>query len=264
LIRTDGKVDAVVTKAIAKAASHTNLSLLQKTTEKLPDGTWRFREDPPILTRVDQKTRQQIIEALHTYSSTLPRERQFMLTKYRVADVALRVVGVGSVGTRAYLVLLFGNGESDPLFLQVKEAIAPAHGPYVPDKLTEFAHQGKRVVIGQRVLQASSDVMLGWTNIGSIPFYVRQMKNMKGSIPLEWLSGSSFEYYGWACGALLARGHARVGDPAAIAGYCGTSATLGNSLALWAEAYADQTVLDHAALVNACKKDSKVQAMMGK
>ena len=264
LIKADAKVDAILAKAVDKAARQTNLSLLQKTAEKLPDGIWRLREDPPILTRVDQKTRQQVIEALRGYSSTLPRERQFMLKKYRVVDVALRVVGVGSVGTRAYLVLLFGSGENDPLFLQVKEAIPPAHGPYLPGNLTEFAHQGKRVVIGQHLLQSSSDVMLGWTNIGSIPFYVRQMKNMKGSIPVEWLSGSSFGYYGWACGALLARGHARVGDAAAIAGYCGNSTTFANALALWAEAYANQTVLDHAALVNACKKDSKVQEMMGK
>jgi uncharacterized protein (DUF2252 family) len=240
------------------------LGLLQKAAEKLPDGTWRFREDHPILKRVNQKTRQQIIEALHGYTSTLHRERQFMLKKYRFVDAALRVVGVGSVGTRAYLVLLFGNSENDPLFLQLKEATAPAHGPYVPGDLTEFSHQGRRVVTGQRLLQSSSDVMLGWTNIGSIPFYVRQMKNMKGSIPVEWLSGSSFEYYAWACGALLARGHARVGDAATIAGYCGNSPILGNALTLWAETYANQTVLDHAALVNACKKDSKVQAMMGK
>jgi uncharacterized protein (DUF2252 family) len=187
-----------------------------------------------------------------------------MLSKYRVADVAHRAVGIGSVGTRAYLVMLFGNGETDPLFLQLKEAIPPAHEPYVPDNLTEFAHQGKRVVVGQRILQASSDVMLGWTNIGHRDFYVRQMKNMKGSIPLEWLSGTAFNFYGWACGALLARAHARVGDSAVIAGYCGKASILGDALARWAESYADQTILDHAALVAAFKNDRRVQAMMGK
>jgi uncharacterized protein (DUF2252 family) len=264
LIRTDTKIDAVVRKSIAKAEGQTNVTFLSKVAEKLSSGRWQFREDPPILTRVDQKTRLAVIDALHRYAPTLPRERQFMLSKYRVIDVAHRVVGIGSVGTRAYLVLLFGNGETDPLFLQVKEAVSPAHEPYVPDNLTEFSHQGKRVVVGQRILQASSDVMLGWTNIGRRDFYVRQMKNMKGSIPLEWLSGSTFNFYGWACGALLARAHARVGDSATIAGYCGKPNVLGDSLALWAEAYADQTVLDHAALVSAFRNDRRVQAMMGK
>jgi uncharacterized protein (DUF2252 family) len=264
LAKTDKKVDAVVRKAIANAAEQTNATLLNKVAEKLPNGQWRFHEDPPVLTRVDKKTRDRVIAALHRYAPTLPRERQFMLSKYRVADVAHRAVGIGSVGTRAYLVMLFGNGETDPLFLQLKEAIPPAHEPYVPDNLTEFAHQGKRVVVGQRILQASSDVMLGWTNIGHRDFYVRQMKNMKGSIPLEWLSGTAFNFYGWACGALLARAHARVGDSAVIAGYCGKASILGDALARWAESYADQTILDHAALVAAFKNDRRVQAMMGK
>jgi len=138
-----------------------------------------------------------------------------------------------------------------------------AHAPYAPRVLEEFAHEGKRIVTGQRALQASTDVMLGWTSIGSTPFYVRQMKNMKGSIPIEWLSGTSFSFYAWACGAILARAHARTTDPAAVAGYCGKSAVLGDSLALWAESYGDQTVLDHAALVATFKNDRKVQALMG-
>jgi hypothetical protein len=106
--------------------------------------------------------------------------------------------------------------------------------------------------------------MLGWTQIGQMPFYVRQMKNMKSSIPLEWLSGSAFNFYTWACGTILARAHARTTDAAKIAGYCGKSTTLDNALALWAELYADQTVLDHAALAKAVKNDRRVQAMIGK
>ena len=144
-----------------------------------------------------------------------------MLSRYRVADVAHRVVGVGSVGTRAYLALLFGNGDNDPLFLQVKEAALPAHGPYVPQLPKEFLHNGKRVVLGQKGLQASNDPMLGYTDIDGRHYYVRQMKNLKASIPVEWLTGASFNFYAWACGALLARAHARVGDAARIAGYCG-------------------------------------------
>jgi uncharacterized protein (DUF2252 family) len=184
-----------------------------------------------------------------------------MLKKYRIADVAHRVVGLGSVGTRAYLVLLFGNGDSDPLFLQVKEATEPVHRPFLSAALEEFSHHGKRVVTGQAALQASTDVMLGWTQIGRRPFYVRQMKNMKSSIPVEWLTGTAFNFYSWACGAVLARAHARTTDAAIIAGYCGKSAALDDALAIWAEVYADQTVLDHAALVKALKNDKKVQAL---
>jgi uncharacterized protein (DUF2252 family) len=264
LVQVDAKTKAVFRKAVDKASTQTNLTLLNKVAEKLPNGGWQFRQDPPVLTRVDNKTRQEIIEALHDYAPTLYRERQFMFTKYHVIDVAHRVVGVGSVGTRAYLVLLFGSSENDPLFLQVKQGMPAAHAPYAPPGLEEFAHDGKRIVTGQRALQASIDVMLGWTSIGSTPFYVRQMKNMKGAIPIEWLSGVSFNFYAWACGAILARAHARTADAAAIAGYCGKSNVLADALALWAEAYANQTVLDHAALVNAFKSDREVQAMMGK
>ena len=264
LINMDAKSEAVSSKAVAKAAQQTNISLLSKVAERGRDGSWRFRNDPPILTRVDAKTHKAVSDSLHAYAATLPRERQFMLTRYRVADIAHRVVGVGSVGTRAYLVLLFGNGDNDPLFLQVKEAIVPVHAQFAGKQLEEFSHQGKRVVIGQHVLQASTDVMLGWTQMGALPFYVRQMKNMKGSIPLEWMSGSAFNFYAWACGAILARAHARTTDAAQIAGYCGKSSVLDEALALWAELYANQTVLDHAALVKAVKSNRQVQAMMGK
>jgi uncharacterized protein (DUF2252 family) len=259
--KMDAKSQAVSRKLLAKAATQTNAMLLRKVAGKLADGHWRFRENPPVLTRVDSSTRRSVEEALEAYASTLPREREFMLKKYRIADVAHRVVGLGSVGTRAYLVLLFGNGDSDPLFLQVKEATEPVHRPFLSAALEEFSHHGKRVVTGQAALQASTDVMLGWTQIGRRPFYVRQMKNMKSSIPVEWLTGTAFNFYSWACGAVLARAHARTTDAAIIAGYCGKSAALDDALAIWAEAYADQTVLDHAALVKALKNDKKVQAL---
>ena len=264
LIKTDAKSKAFASKAVDKAARQTNTTLLSKVADREKNGQWHFREDPPVLRRVDAKTRASVIRALDDYSATLSRERQFMLTRYRVADVAHRVVGVGSVGTRAYLVLLFGNGDRDPLFLQVKEAIVPAHAPFLPNPLANLEHQGMRVVMGQRAIQSSTDVMLGWTQIGPLPFYVRQMKNMKGSIPLEWLSGTTFYFYAWACGALLARAHARTSDAALIHGYCGSSSVLDQALAQWAEAYTVQTVKDHAELVNAVKSDRKVQEMMGK
>jgi len=171
-----------------------------------------------------------------------------MLSRYRVVDVAHRVVGVGSVGTRAYLALLMGKNDDDPLFLQIKEASIPAHAPYLPQRKVAFEHEGQRVVIGQRALQASSDVMLGWTNMDGRPYYVRQMKNLKAGVPIEWMTGDAFDYYVWACGALLARAHARTSEAAIISGYCGTSKVLRESFAEWAERYGDQNQIDHARL----------------
>ncbi|HEY7096666.1 MAG TPA: DUF2252 domain-containing protein [Terriglobales bacterium] len=262
LVHIDAKSAAVFKKAVAKAGQQTNATLLTKSSERGVDGAWRLIEEPPVLTRVNPAAREKVIDALNEYSKTLTRERRYMLGRYHVVDVAHRVVGVGSVGTRAYLALLFGNGDNDPLFLQVKEAISPAHLPYVPPLPNEFAHQGRRVVSGQRALQASSDILLGWTSIDGRPFYVRQMKNMKGSIPVEWLSGESFNFYAWACGAILARAHSRTGDAACIAGYCGNSGVLDEAFATWAESYGDQTEADHAALVKAIKS-GRVKAITG-
>jgi uncharacterized protein (DUF2252 family) len=176
-----------------------------------------------------------------------------MLGRYHVVDVVHRVVGIGSVGTRAYLVLLFGNGHDDPLFLQVKEATTAAHAPYLAPQLHESSHQGRRVVIGQHALQSSSDVLLGWTTIDGRPFYVRQMKNMKGSIPTECLSEECFNAYTRACGAILARAHARTSDAAVLAGYCGNSGALDSAFADWAESYGDQVEADHEVLVAGIK-----------
>jgi uncharacterized protein (DUF2252 family) len=225
--------------------------LLRKVTDHDTNGSWTFRNDPPVLTQVDKATKQKVIKSLNDYALTLSRERRIMLNRYHVIDVAHRVVGVGSVGTRAYLVLLFGNGEDDPLFLQVKEACIPAHAPFVPALPKEMKHNGWRVIVGQRALQASSDPMLGYTTIDGRDYYVRQMKNLKASVPIEWLTGPSFNFYAWACGIILARAHARTSDPARIAGYCGNSAVLDNALATWAESYGTQTEKDHAALVDA-------------
>ncbi|MEG9434104.1 DUF2252 domain-containing protein [Terriglobus sp. ADX1] len=263
LAKVDPKSRAVWSKATAKAERQTNETFLNKVAEKV-SGHWRFREEPPILTRVDSTIRDSVEKALIEYADTLNLERRFMLSRYRIADVAHRVVGVGSVGTRAYLAMLFGNADSDPLFLQVKEAIVPALAPYIERRgHVLISHEGERIVTGQRALQASTDVMLGWTQIDGRPFFVRQMKNMKGSIPIEWLSGDAFYFYVWACGAILARAHARTTDAALLSGYCGNSGVLDDALATFAEAYGDQTVLDHAALVHAVKNDRAVQQMMG-
>jgi hypothetical protein len=204
------------------------------------DGGWRFFEEPPVLTRVDDETARKIVGGFADYCETLPTARRYMLKRYKVVDIAHRIVGVGSVGTRAYLALMFGSGDADPVFLQVKEA-APAT---------------------QRALQSSIDVLLGSTTIDGRPYYVRQMKNMKASIPLEWLVGEPFEEYAFICGAILARAHARTGDVAKIANYCGKSEGLDEALADFAEAYGDQTERDHDLLVKAIKA-GKIAAVEG-
>ena len=253
IAKVDPKSKAVFAKTVAKALRTDNRTLMPKVADKDAKGKWTFRNDPPILTTVPRATKEKIIEVLNRYSLTLSTERRLMLGRYHVEDVAHRVVGVGSVGTRAYLVLLFGVGDDDPLFLQVKESVSPAHAPYLPPLPDEFRHQGKRVVIGQRALQASSDPMLGYTDWDGRDYMVRQMKNLKASIPVEFLTGASFNFYAFACGAILARAHGRTGDPARIAGYCGNSTTLDDALAEWAESYGDQTEEDHARLVASIK-----------
>jgi uncharacterized protein (DUF2252 family) len=259
IAKPDAKSKAVIEKTMAKALRTDNRNLLPKIADKDANGVWTFRNDPPVLTKVTEATKKKVIGALNKYADSLPRERRIMLNRYHVADVAHRIVGVGSVGTRAYLALLFGNGENDPLFLQVKESVQAAHAPYLPPISAEFRHNGKRVVVGQRSLQASSDPMLGYTSIDGRDYYVRQMKNLKASIPVEWLTGSSFNFYAWACGSLLARAHSRTGDPARISGYCGGSKVLSEALTTWAESYGDQTVSDHAALLSAIQS-GKIKA----
>ncbi len=254
LVKWELKSHDVFAQAALHAKRNTSKRLLPRVAQQEADGHWRFVADPPTLTRVDDATVAAVVASLTEYVETLTPERRFMMKRYRVADVAHRVVGVGSVGTRTYLVLLFGAGADDPLFLQVKEALRPALAGQVPALPSHLSHEGRRVVFGQRFLQASSDVLLGWTSIADRPFYVRQMRNMKGSLLLRSLTWGAFHSYSWACGALLARAHARTGDIAKIAGYCGNSKVLDHALADFAEAYGDQTERDHAALVAAIKQ----------
>lgn len=261
-IRIDGESQGVVRKAVEKARKRTNQTLLARVGERRVDGGWRFREDPPILTRVDDEIREAIISGLEHYADTLPRERRFMLSRYHVVDVAHRVVGVGSVGTRAYVALLCGNSDQDVLFLQVKEAVRPAHAPYLPGMPEPYAsHEGERVIYGQRLLQAVGDPLLGWTSIADRPFYVRQMKNMKGEIPVSCMTGQPLLYFSWAYGALLARAHARTGDAAAIAGYCGKDrhADLREALADWASAYGERNQADYETFLAAIA-DGRLEA----
>jgi len=244
---------AAARQAVLKATEQTNLHLREQMAQRRPDGGWEFRDDPPVLTRVDSATAAKIVAGLSAYTQTVMPERRALLRCYRVADIAHRVVGVGSVATRAYLALLFGNGDDDPLFLQVKEAVAPALGPYVAPLPESLRHDGRRVVFGQRTLQASSDILIGWTTIDRRPYYVRQMRNLKGSMETAKLTGDLLQSYAAACGYLLARAHSRLGAAATLAGYCGNSEVFDDALADFAEAYADQTEADHEAFVKAYK-----------
>ncbi len=251
LLKPNAQTKAIARKAVKKAREKNNVTLLPKVAHRSLGGDWTFLDSPPILERTDEETAEKVIGALVPDANTLSPERSFMFQRYRVGDVAHRVVGVGSVGLRAYLVMLFGNDEKDPLFLQVKEAVAPSFAPYTLSLGPELKHEGRRVVLGQRFLQAATDVLLGWTSIDGRPYYVRQMKNMKGSIALESLKGSSLAKYARACGTLLARAHARSGDIAKIAGYCGKSTALDRAIADFAEAYGEQTERDYEAFVKA-------------
>jgi len=247
------KAQAIMTKAVAKARQTDNAMLLKKAADRGVDGGWRFKENAPLLTPIEDDMRDKVIDALNAYADTVALERRFMLRRYHVLDVAHRVVGVGSVGTRAYLALLFGNSDADPLFLQIKEAVAPAHAPYLPQLPPELQHNGRRIASAQVVLQAAHDPMLGFTEMDGRHYYVRQMKNMKGALPMAYLSGDAFDFFAFGFGALLARAHARTGDAAVIAGYCGNSPAIDEALADWAEAYGEQTLKDHASLLRAIK-----------
>jgi len=254
LAKIDPKSKAIFSKILDKALRTDNRTLLPKVADRSANGQWTFRNDPPILTTISRETKAKVIEALNRYSTSIGLERRLMLSRYHIADIGHRVVGIGSVGTRAYLALLFGIGDGDPLFLQVKECIPAAHAPYLPPLQKILTHEAIRVVTGQRALQASSDPMLGHTEIDGRPYLVRQMKNLKASMPVEFLTGASFNFYAWACGAILARAHSRTGDPARVAGYCGKSEALPDAFAQWAEKYGDQTEEDHARLLAAIKR----------
>jgi uncharacterized protein (DUF2252 family) len=252
-VKVPNQAWATIQKTVAKAKRTTNETLLPKVATRNNDGGWRFKADPPVLTRVDDDTRRKVTASLVEFGETVGPAYRFMLRRYAVADVAHRVVGVGSVGTRAYLALCFGNGDTDPLFLQVKEALVPAHAPYLPKLPTREQHEGRRVVVAQRMIQSLGDPLLGYTSIDGRPYFVRQMKNMKASMPVSLMTGAPFRFWAFTCGALLARAHARSGDAARISGYCGDDEAFESAFADFAEAYGDQTKRDHAEFVRAIK-----------
>jgi len=247
-----------VHQALLKAERATPIHTLEQLTEPVQGkpGVRRFKEIKPILTRITGSQAEKVLESLGPYREMLESQRQHLLSLYRPIDVAFKVVGTGSVGLRDYCIYFEGNGPNDPLFLQIKEEAPSAYSPYLPNTHA-CPHNGQRVVIGQRAMQLQSDPFLGWTHIGARHFLVRQLNDHKGSIDLTDLAGSGLMAFGEVCGELLARGHARSGDPLVIAGYLGNGATFAEALANFGSLYADQTEKDWQALRRSGKVETK-------
>jgi uncharacterized protein (DUF2252 family) len=209
-----------------------------------------FKSVPPDLTRVHGATARQVLDSLSTYAESLQPERRHFLAQYAPVDVAFKIVGTGSVGLRDYVIYMQGNGAADPLFLQLKEEAHSAYAPYLGDA-HEPHHQGRRVVEGQRAMQLQSDPFLGWTTIAGRDYLVRQLNDHKAAVDLSVLKSAALLEYASVCGEVLARDHARAGDPAMLAGYIGTSARFDDAIARFATDYADQTARDWEALLHA-------------
>jgi uncharacterized protein (DUF2252 family) len=211
---------------------------------------------------VDANTHSQVVGALPEYIKTISPSHRWILHAYEPVDVAFKIVGTGSVGTRDYVVLLFGRGAQDPLILQVKEELPSCYAPYLR-KLPPTKHEGRRVAEGQQRMQTVADPFLGYTTIDGRHFLVRQLSDHKASINLANLKGKALLEYAVVCGELLAKGHARTGRRGAIAGYCGNSSQLDKAVAKFAKAYADQTENDFKAFKKAIAS-GRVRAVFGK
>jgi uncharacterized protein (DUF2252 family) len=248
---------------MAKARTRDSMQEVGKLT-RMVDGRMRIISAPPLLVPLDDlfsdqagrtTFESQIPGLIAKYRRTLETDRRYLLDQYEVADVARKVVGVGSVGTRCWIVLMLGRDDADPLFLQVKEAEKSVLSAFVG--ASKFTNQGQRVVAGQRLMQASSDIFLGWQRVEAgldgqrRDFYVRQLRDWKFSIAIDTLEPAGLRMYGELCGWTLARAHARSGDRIAIAAYLGGSDVFDRAIAAFATAYADQNERDHEALVTA-------------
>ncbi|MFN7218235.1 DUF2252 domain-containing protein [Microcystis sp.] len=223
-------------------------------------GRNRFVDQPPILYHVNEPDWETLVrEGLEDYRQSLPEERRVLFDRYQLEDFALKVVGIGSVGTRCYIALLFSE-DNHPLILQVKEACPSVLEPYTAK--SQYENQGQRVVTGQRLMQSSSDIFLGWTQgRRGNNFYLRQLRDMKFSLPIEGVSAVQLQRYAEFCGWTLARAHAKSGDAATISGYLGKGDQFDLALGEFAIAYAEQTERDHAALVEAVKT-GRVEALV--
>jgi uncharacterized protein (DUF2252 family) len=270
--KTLSKVKARADKLLAKAKTRDSMQALEKLTEVV-DGETRFVNAPPLIVPIEDLLPEAeaagATDRFHTmltsYRRTLQSDRQHLLNQFRFAGIARKVVGVGSVGTRAWVVLMLGKDGQDPLLLQAKEAQVSVLAEFVGK--SRYSHQGERVVAGQHLMQASSDIFLGWDRVDGLDgvrrdFYVRQLRDWKGSADVDQMIPPGMQAYGQLCGATLARAHARSGDRIAIAAYLGTSDTFDKAICSFSESYADQNERDYDALLKAIS-DGRVIAESG-
>jgi uncharacterized protein (DUF2252 family) len=247
---------AIFRRNLEKTRAKDRMRALSKLTREV-DGKLRIVSEPPLVVPLDELAGEvadveaAVLKIIADYRDTLPEDRRVLLDGYRFVDAALKVVGVGSVGTRAFIVLMVGRDGGDPLFLQAKEAQRSVLEPYAEP--SAYDNQGERVVQGQRLTQAASDILLGWVKVTGIDgkqrdFYVRQLWDQKGSAKIENMDPRALATYAEICGTTLAHAHARSGDRIAIAAYLGKSDTFDQAIATFAETYADQNERDYAAL----------------
>jgi uncharacterized protein (DUF2252 family) len=246
---------AEVVRAAKRARNRTSDRALPRFTQEV-EGKRRIVEEQPLITRVSDAEADELAAALDDYLLTLAPHWHRVLGGYTIVDIAHKVVGVGSVGLRAYVVLLEGSSPDDVVFLQLKQARRSVLARHVHGESAWHAHQGQRVVEYQQALQTVSDPLLGWTTVGGRQkevqqYYVRQFRNMKGTVALDAIDAEALADYAGVLGHLLAKGHARTSGASMIAGYVGGSDTVDRALCRFARAYADQTEADHAALTKA-------------
>jgi uncharacterized protein (DUF2252 family) len=251
-------------KQLAKARTKDSMTAFSKLTRQI-DGQPRIIAEPPLIVPIEDleegRGRDEMFEVLHellrSYRATLQRDRRVLLEQFELKDFARKVVGVGSVGTRAWIALLMGRDGRDPLFLQMKEAEAAVLEEFLGS--SEFTNHGERVVTGQHLMQASSDIFLGWVHVPEgedgrpRDFYGRQLKDWKGSAEIEQMAPDGMAQYGRLCGWTLARAHARSGDRVAIASYLGTGSIFDRAIVEFSKSYAEQNERDYEALASAVK-----------
>ena len=244
-------------KIFEKANKRTHMQILAKLTDIVDEKNLLHVNSPFIVRETHSQSGRPINEAvglvLDSYLNSLADEKKILLNHYRIVDVVRKVVGVGSVGTRCWVIFLKGNHSGDPLFLQVKEAQTSVLEPFT--KKSVYSNHGQRVVAGQRILQAAPDIFIGWGELDGIHFYIRQLRDMKGGVEFdpEKVKIKNLPQYTSLCGWALALAHAKSGDAAMIAGYAGKSAELDKAMAHFAFSYADQTDQDYNALADAAK-----------
>jgi uncharacterized protein (DUF2252 family) len=238
-------------RAVRKARTRTSKREMDRLTVVV-DGERRIKEDRPLIFPVgDQKMRDVITGLFGEYAATLTPKRRVIFDRYHLVDLAYRVVGVGSVGTRCMVALFYGDGDDDPLMLQMKEANRSVLEPFA--RPCAYPNQGERVVQGQRIIQAASDIFLGWKSSAGHDYYVHQLKDMKGTIDIADLNPSVMVRFAGLCGRTLGQAHARSGDFCQIAGYLGKNDRFDLAVADFARAYADQVERDHHVLMDAVR-----------